>query len=558
MESDTHLVLTNLVTHMRNEPRTLKNWLDTLLKRAFDFGGALVGLLLLWPFFLAIAWLIHRDSPGPIFYHGPRAGHKDRPFSIHKFRTMYEEPASYAGPKVTASGDGRITPMGQWLRSTKLNELPQLWNVLVGQMSLVGPRPEDVDIAADWPEEIRQELLSVRPGITSPATVIYRNEEQQLNPEAPMDNYLYDVLPPKLRLDLIYVRSRSVVTDIDVILWTAVALLPALRQSAIPQNKLIFGPIARLFSHYLRWIGLDCIVAFLAVASAGVIWRLEEPLNLGLGDAVLFAVIAALAFSLLNFMFGLHRVEWSRAPWQYVFPLAVSTALAIGLLQWINAWRFANFLPQSMLILSGLLAYLGFIAIRYRERLVTGLASRWITLRGGVPGLGERVLVVGAGDNFSLAAWLLNRSEWVNAYSIVGMVDDNPRRDGRVIEGYRVLGATVQIPELVKKLDIGLILYTMENILPEDQKRILELCRQTGVQLVLLPTSIEHFRMQMRNGCNPVDLEQDGAAFYPALTPSELDDIKNHINAKDWLAYEQRLEQMKKEMRGQHSNFPKG
>ncbi len=93
-------------------------------------------------------------------------------FGILKFRTMYERAESYAGPRVTGKQDRRITPLGQWLRNTKLNELPQLWNVLIGEMSLVGPRPEDPEIVKTWPADARKEILSVRPGITSPASIL--------------------------------------------------------------------------------------------------------------------------------------------------------------------------------------------------------------------------------------------------------------------------------------------------------------------------------------------------------------------------------------------------
>ena len=98
--------------------------------------------------------LCRREGPGPVFYRGPRLGKNGRVFGILKFRTMYECPASYRGPRVTAQDDDRITPLGKWLRDTKLNELPQLWNVLVGEMSLVGPRPEDPEIVKTWPEGV--------------------------------------------------------------------------------------------------------------------------------------------------------------------------------------------------------------------------------------------------------------------------------------------------------------------------------------------------------------------------------------------------------------------
>jgi hypothetical protein len=363
-----------------------------------------------------------------------------------------------------------------------------------------------VDIAANWPAAARRELLSVRPGITSPASIIYRNEDQQLIPGDLMHDYLAQVMPSKLRLDLLYLRSCSVVSDIDVLLWTAVALLPALRQAAIPQSRLLFGPFARLYARHLRWFGLDASVAFLAVGLAGVAWRLQQPLNLGLGLALGFAVLAAWVFTLFNFAFGLHRVEWSRAPWQHVFLLGISNVLTVGLLLGVNTLPHKVFIPDFMLLLSGFLAFIGFTVTRYRERLLTGTAARWINLRGGVRGLGERVLVVGAGENFTLAAGLLNRREWANVYTIVGIVDDDLRSQGRLIEGYRVLGFTTQIPELVKKLDIGLILYTVEDILAEDRRRILNLCRQASAQLVMLPASLDHFRMQMSRGCSAADL----------------------------------------------------
>lgn len=111
-------------------------------------------------------------------------------FKILKFRTMYESEYSHNGAKITARDDLRITPIGKWLRDTKVNELPQLWNVLVGEMSLVGPRPEDPDIVITWPENYRDILLAVRPGVTSPATITYRDEETLLS----ADNYMQDYL----------------------------------------------------------------------------------------------------------------------------------------------------------------------------------------------------------------------------------------------------------------------------------------------------------------------------------------------------------------------------
>ena len=148
-----------------------------------------------------------------------------------KFRTMYERPSSYAGPPVTCQGDDRITPIGHWLRDTKINELPQLWNVLVGEMSLVGPRPEDIGIAMEWPEDVRVEILSVRPGITSPASIIYHDEEHKLSRANVMAEYVHGILPDKMRLDQLYVRNQSFTADLDIIGWTIAIFAPQIGKS---------------------------------------------------------------------------------------------------------------------------------------------------------------------------------------------------------------------------------------------------------------------------------------------------------------------------------------
>jgi len=233
------------------------NLLDNVMRRIFDILASFFGLFFLSPFFLLIAILIKRDSAGPVFYRGARVGKNGREFGILKFRTMYEHPASYAGPCLTNSTDGRVTPFGRWLRDTKMNELPQLWNVLMGDMSLVGPRPEDPTIATQWPEEIRQEILSVRPGMTSPASVIYREEEGMLSSSNLMEDYLKKVLPSKLRLDMLYLRRRNLLNDLDVIFLTFIALLPQLRRKSIPENALYYGPLNQFFSRFLNWFIID-------------------------------------------------------------------------------------------------------------------------------------------------------------------------------------------------------------------------------------------------------------------------------------------------------------
>jgi FlaA1/EpsC-like NDP-sugar epimerase len=154
-------------------------------------------------------------------------------------------------------------------------------------------------------------------------------------------------------------------------------------------------------------------------------------------------------------------------------------------------------LPSGLIMVSGVLAFAGFVTLRYRMRIITGLSEHWITLRGGSSAVGERVLIVGAGEVSQLAVYLLRKAELGQVYSIIGMVDDAPRKQGARIGGVRVLGRTEEIPQLVSLHDVGLILYAIENIRRPQRERILQLCRQTGVQTVVLPDVLETLRNQL-------------------------------------------------------------
>jgi lipopolysaccharide/colanic/teichoic acid biosynthesis glycosyltransferase len=191
-----------------------------VVKRAFDFFLALAGLMLIWPVLLIVAVAIRLDSPGPSLFVQERVGRNGRLFRMHKFRTMRVN-AEAAGPQVTAANDSRITRTGAFLRRYKLDELPQLFDVLIGKMSLVGPRPEVPRYVAAWPADARREILAVRPGITDPMALEYFDESALLAQASdPEHAYLHEVLPRKVQGYLRYVRSRSLALDVNVILRT--------------------------------------------------------------------------------------------------------------------------------------------------------------------------------------------------------------------------------------------------------------------------------------------------------------------------------------------------
>lgn len=191
------------------------------LKRAFDLGIAAVGLVLLLPFLAALMIGVRLTSPGPALYRQTRVGRGGRPFPMLKLRTMRHAPG-HGGTHVTTAGDRRITRYGAFLRHYKLDELPQILNVLRGEMSFVGPRP-DVPGYADRLEGEARRILSVRPGITGPATLCFRDEEEILAAAAePVRRNDLVVYPVKTRLNLAYLDSWSFGRDLGYLLVTVV------------------------------------------------------------------------------------------------------------------------------------------------------------------------------------------------------------------------------------------------------------------------------------------------------------------------------------------------
>lgn len=193
-------------------------------KRLFDLLLSSLGLLLLAPLLLALALAVKLDSPGPVFFRQTRVGRFGKPFLIHKFRTMRHDPVP-AGLQITVGQDARITRVGALLRRTKLDELPQLLDVWLGDMSLVGPRPEVPRYVAHYPEALRAKVLSVRPGITDLASIEYRDESAVLARAAdPEHAYIHEVLPHKLALSAAYVDQASVWLDVRLI-WRTLRVI---------------------------------------------------------------------------------------------------------------------------------------------------------------------------------------------------------------------------------------------------------------------------------------------------------------------------------------------
>ena len=188
-----------------------------ILKYIFDRTMALLGLLFLWPILLIVAILIKKQMPGPVFFVQQRVGKDGKLFPCHKFRTMT---IGHNGTSISIAGESRITPLGAKLRRYKLDELPELWDVLIGNMSFVGPRP-DVPGYADKLQGENRIILTLRPGITGPATLKYRNEEDLLATKANPIQYNNEVIyPDKVRINRYYAEHYSFMDDIRIIFCT--------------------------------------------------------------------------------------------------------------------------------------------------------------------------------------------------------------------------------------------------------------------------------------------------------------------------------------------------
>jgi lipopolysaccharide/colanic/teichoic acid biosynthesis glycosyltransferase len=196
-----------------------------MIKRLFDWVVSTLGLLVLAPLFLVLSVWIKIDSPGPVFFRQLRVGRAGKLFRIHKFRTMVKD-AELRGLQITVGADQRVTCVGKLMRKYKLDELPQLIDVWVGAMSLVGPRPEVPHYVAHYPDDLRELILSVRPGITDRASIEFKDENEILGKAVdPHLAYVNEILPVKLRFYRDYVDQHSLVLDVKIIFATIKALI---------------------------------------------------------------------------------------------------------------------------------------------------------------------------------------------------------------------------------------------------------------------------------------------------------------------------------------------
>lgn len=461
-------------------------------KRPFDIIISIIGLILLMPLFIVILGLIKLTSPGPIFYRALRVGQTGKPFRLYKFRTMVAN-ADQQGPSITRKADSRITPIGHLLRRTKLDELPQLFNVLKGDMSLVGPRPEDPRYVALYTPEQRQ-VLQVRPGITSAASLTYRHEEQMLAGENWETVYRRKVMPAKLAIDLHYLTKRTLATDCILILYTLAAMF---KLQVVPDiNLLTEKGVDQVVKNFLRKqyayqkfypiIIWDAVITF-ALFFLALAFRFDGQIPTNylnfFWQTIPFIIFL---YVIINIFFKLYDQLWRYASAYELISIVYATVTSTGLLASITLmYDLRSQLPLGVVLLGGLLVTGGFTAIRYRQRLLTGVLRRLQNIVG-TPDR-QRVLIVGAGEAGQMLAHQFQMHGQNFRYKLIGFVDDDPKKVGLWLHGVSVLGDTQDIPELVTGYEIKLMVIAIHNLSGPALRDILTICLETGARVKLLP-----------------------------------------------------------------------
>jgi lipopolysaccharide/colanic/teichoic acid biosynthesis glycosyltransferase len=434
-----------------------------MAKRGVDIILSLMGLILLFPLFLLIVILIRLDSRGPVLFRQVRMGRNGKPFHIFKFRTMIEA-KQWAGPPVSAKNDPRVTGLGAILRRFKVNEFPQLINVLKGEMSFVGPRPEIPEFVKLYSHEQQERILSVRPGIVGPSQIHMRNEEE-LYAEGldPNKYYIEHLLPKKLEIDLKYIRDRSLFKDVGYILQgIMITITGAITRRHLFENS--------------QQISLFMIDAVLCGSSYFLAYylRLEGEFP-EIEKAILLHtmphVILVRMFALMYFgLYGTLIRYFSSDEVIRIVKGATFSSIVIVLLAFFVGQRPH---PRSVFVVDWFILVGLLTGYRASYRILTDYASQ----RKNVSQ--KTVLIYGAGNTGDLALRYLRMQ---GGGKVIGFIDDDSKKMRKSFQGLKVLGNRYDIKALVRLYHVDQIFIAMNDIDPEDLEHIKSLCEKAGVE----------------------------------------------------------------------------
>ncbi len=436
-------------------------------KRCLDFFVALVGLVLLLPVFLVIAVLIKLDSPGPVFFRQRRVGLGGELFRIFKFRTMVQG-AYQMGSRLTVKRDPRITRLGKFLRWSKLDELPQLINVLKGDMSLVGPRPEDPYFVQYYRGE-QVQVLSVPPGIFGPSQIHGRDEVDEY-PDGLKDTeayYVEHILPAKLQRDLEYIRSATFWSELKFLVGGAWATLRgAIRARYLWERR---RRIALLVAD------LGCALgAYVLALLVRFDWHIPAAEYVG-QTLVLIAILRPAA----AVYFGVYQsVLRYFGMWDFIAlfkAVSTSSLLIAGLTYFLGMQSH----PRSVFVIDWALVLLAWGGLRFGLRTYLRTSLRRHRQR-------MQALIVGTGlGGEQMCRAMLE--EPLAAYVPVGFVDETPERWGSRIHGVKILGGIAELPLALAAKRVEAVFVCLSDVTEDIAREAVEICARANVPVRIVP-----------------------------------------------------------------------
>ncbi len=433
-----------------------------MLKRLFDILLSFTGLVLLSPFFLAIAILIKLDSKGPVFFRQVRIGKNGRPFVMLKFRTMMEV-GHWTGPPVSPTNDPRVTSLGAVLRRFKINEFPQLINVLKGDMSFVGPRPEIPEFVKLYSHEQREKILSVRPGIVGPSQIHMRNEEELYAQGVdPWQYYMNHILPQKLKIDSDYASNRSLLKDIGylfggvMITVTGAITKRHLFENAEQIGLFICDTFICAFSYFLAYF----------LRMEGRFPPIEKIILLHTLPYVIIVRMATFTY------FGLYATLIRYISFSELIKVVKGATFSSILIILLTFFIGERSHPRSVFAIDWFILVLLLGGYRLSFKAVRDYLDR------SKDESKKNILIYGAGNMGDLALRYLRME---GAGKVIAFLDDDVKKTRKSFQGVKVLGGRYDIEALVRLYHVDQILIAMNEISPEDLEHIKSLCEKANV-----------------------------------------------------------------------------
>lgn len=425
---------------------------------------------MLLPFFAIIAVLIKIESRGSVFFAQKRIGRNLKPFNLYKFRTMvYDAPKK--GLSITAGDDPRITRVGRFLRKTKLDELPQLWNVLKGDMSLVGPRPEARKYMSKYRKDYK-EILKIRPGMTDVASLTYKNEEAVLKDKKdPEEYYIHVLLPEKIKLAKEYVRRATLAYDLKLILLTIFRLI-------YPREAIL--RILNLLTPYRKLIVIGLQVCIFVISNY-LAFFIRFDANTPSFELSLFwrflpqLILIRIVFL---FMFSMDRGLWRYASVRDL--LSITASITIGSLLFLLSVRYLSgeiTYPRSIYVVDWLLNIFLLGGIRLFRRLHEKANDKTVK---------KRVVIIGAGDAAEMLLRDIDHSPFY-LYQVIGLIDDDPGKRGLKIRDVPILGTRKDLEKIVKLESLDEFIIAIPSSSPSKLQAIVKDLRQFGLPVKTLP-----------------------------------------------------------------------